>query len=1535
MHNSLQLNLRKRWPFLVLGGTLVVGVTYGSLRLEALVRSQLPGFLKDRLVAAVGRPVEYGALHVGLTGVWVENLRVPRLPNEPADPLIAKRLAVNPDWWHLITTGKVRITDVAVQSARIRVPETAAGQSAQPWTAHLVNLSRSGVERFRLRDASVQVLAAHSSRPAYAAEKVDTDLAVFPGRFAYHVNADRFEGGGLTLASLQATGTGNPEGIQVQTSNAVYQCGTLRAAGSLQADGNAAQLQLKVSNLPLSRLAAKIGIPAEWAMKGRVTGTVNVGARDNTLREVKGIVTVDRGSLTRDGGRFPWKHASAEIDWTPTGATFRALKVAGDQLSLDAEGKVTTAEGQPFTAGDFQVSGRVSAEKTEAVAKVAQALSFQKVLEGRWSAGSASLNFNARGKVADLDHAAAKGHLQVNGLRLRPVAEREALTVDRLEADLEKTASRVSVQNLVAQTEGLTLTGSLDQQDELPTRPGSFAAAGKVEVRDLKALRRIAPDAGLWEWIPVVSPGAGGTVSFRVAGDPAQPQQVRSSGDFALHNFRFSSSTPLPNSAVFFIPVQSASGRFRQEGRKLEVTGLEVQAQTFQAEGGSTVDFAAPEPTMTTTLHLTTDDWRGLPAMPADAFPELRGGRFEADLKTSGPYSQLAKAPVDGSFRLTDASYTPGRPDATPIPVKEFAAEFHWGDNVLQLPRLTVDTPILAGQAAGKIYPAGKKYRVAVDLNAHTEDAGLLGARFTPHLPMTGGTAKAALHLDGPVDELLTSDLSGTVEIAEVQVQRPVPELGLDAPKVESARLRFSRAGDRVEVQEAEVALPGTRLSLNGTSQAGALAATVAVKTDRWVAPAALSVSDGTLALNGKLTGDLHRLDSLAFDGNLSLDDAILRFEQPGVSVLGGAVRLQGAVRGNPARPETLTLDGAVSLANAQARLRDEKLGSVQGVLQLSLQGSGLLQDPRAWVRSGELRLEKGRITAASRPAQDLHSLAAQFVREGEGVRWSDATVVTDALRLQSAGTWSPAGYELDLSADVRQLASLGLALPKGIAAEGARTKAHLSGNAEGVRSVAGTAEVRNLQASLEGFPAQLFPEVSARYQYTGGQVQIEALNTANAAVTLRGKGTWSAEAHRLELTANSQQLGKLGVTLPEGFAVQSVKLDAVLSGTAAQPVSQASGTVVATGLKFPAGPSGPHALSNAGARFNLDGKTVHLAEITASGPAGQFTGSGTVSGTAYQLSLTSPGLDPALARWLVPGTITGGALSGTIKIAGNGKTPVASLAGTFNLANAVYAAPTELGLVGPAAPVRRFAGTYRWEGERVALTDVAIEGDLLQAHGSLAWTDGKGRVKAEIKTGDTGRVADYFPMLAGKLQGGTGTGQLDLTFTERGAEGGLDLLNQGGVLSLPEVPAEYAQHPVETASVQVSFQPGEMSLRNVKLRGPKGNLDGDGAWMENGAVTGQGKAWFTRSYTSKLLKPTGVGWLVKLLGVREIKSDFKLSGTANRVMLDAGITRSTLWKFAKGRLPRQFQEVAKGKAPLWEAEVAVAAQPVAPVATP
>jgi hypothetical protein len=115
-----------------------------------------------------------------------------------------------------------------------------------------------------------------------------------------------------------------------------------------------------------------------------------------------------------------------------------------------------------------------------------------------------------------------------------------------------------------------------------------------------------------------------------------------------------------------------------------------------------------------------------------------------------------------------------------------------------------------------------------------------------------------------------------------------------------------------------------------------------------------------------------------------------------------------------------------------------------------------------------------------------------------------------------------------------------------------------------------------------------------------------------------------------------------------------------------------------------------------------------------------------------------------------------------------------------------------------------------------------------------------------------------------------------------------------------------------------VGFEPGRTTFTGLSLRGPRGNLDADGAVTFAGDLTARGRAWLTDAATHALLKPTGFAWLVSLIGVRHLASDFTLRGDIHGARLQAAIVHTPLWHLAGPFIPRDLNNLAHGRTPLW-----------------
>lgn len=1488
---------RGRWPMIALTGAVVGAATVGFLRLQAEIRAQLPGILQARLEAALHRKVEIGTLHLTPLGISVDGVRVFRGASDREDPLVAKRLNVGVDWWTLATERRWQVSGVEAIDARVRLTQGATQATDKPWTQQLLALSDSGIGRFRVHNASLGLLPA-SGPSTWTAAGVTGELVLGSRQFHYDAQLKQLQTHEVQLASMHLVGTGDRDGVTLKEASAKYQGARVRAKGQLKAVRNEAAVTLQVDHLPLGRLATRLGIPADWAMHGSLTGEVTVDARDNALRTVRGNVDITRGSLIRSGGELPWNSAHARVDWTPALARLSDVKVLGNGVTLTANGEVALHPGQPFTAGEFQVAGNLSASDPHSVTQVADLLAFRQLLEGRWKAGSAVVRFQSRGVVDRLAQATSSGHIHVEGLNFQPVAGSETVTVQHLDADLERTGERLAFSEVKAKTDGMTVAGEAQLTNEKQGKPAEFLASGAVEVADLSSLRKAVPEASLWKWVPELSPTANGRLQFRLGGPVGSPSDLWSDGHFEVRDFRVGAHAPLPNGGVLSVPVQVASGDFRHAHRRLEVENLALSAQAFQSNGELSIDFTTDQPKLVTDLRVQAANWRDLPALPPNALPQLSNASFEGGLHITGSLKELAKSDVTGHFQLRDATYTAAREGAEPVPVRELAAQFRWAggataaERTLELPEIRLDSALLQAKATGTAVPLDGEYTLALDVDAQSSNAGQLAEQFAAPLRLAGGAASAQVKVNAPLRHLETATLAGSVALTDAEILKPVEPLGLASVELKSLKAAFSGQGPQWQVRELTLDAPGLQASATGQLYGSTVNADVHLKADRWNAPKSLPLSGGEVELAGKLSGDT-------------------------------------------ARPEALDFAGDVQLHGAHAAYRTAKLSLTGGTINATLHGEGAVSTPAQWMRSGEVVASGAQWSGAGVSSLKIERASTRFTQDAGQFQFTDTVLNAGDAHVAAVGQWSPQGHSAEITASARDLSTFGITLPEALRTGDFQLTGSLRGSAaKPVEAATGRLLLHEVRLTGAKLPAQSLTNVSSQFRFDGERVELNSLTGSGPAGTITGHGMWSRSGHQLSLVIAGSDVSRLGVALPEGIHIGGYRLQADMSGSGKQLVTAATGNLRLTDTRFNFGPVAPHHLDRIETALRLDGKRVLLSDFTAEGATGAFTGSGEIADHGFRLALTSPRTNPDLVRWLMPGELEGGSLAGTLVLAGNSSGQLQTAAGHFEFKDGAYSAPETMGLLGGSFPVARLGADYRWErhGEkgRTSLTGIAIDTALGTGTGSLAAADGVGTLTADLISGDTGRVADRWPVLYAHLRGGTGTGKLQVQFDGTGTRGTLAVNARGGTLLLPGEVPEYAQQPVTTMSGILDFAPGKLTFKDVRVRGPKANLDGSGVWIDGGEVSGAGKAWFSKSYTSKLIKPSGFGWLAKLFGLKEIKSDFTLSGTSEQVKLNASITRGLLWKIAKNQVPKEFQKIATGKSPLWVKPLVVAeAQPV------
>lgn len=321
------------------------------------------------------------------------------------------------------------------------------------------------------------------------------------------------------------------------------------------------------------------------------------------------------------------------------------------------------------------------------------------------------------------------------------------------------------------------------------------------------------------------------------------------------------------------------------------------------------------------------------------------------------------------------------------------------------------------------------------------------------------------------------------------------------------------------------------------------------------------------------------------------------------------------------------------------------------------------------------------------------------------------------------------------------------------------------------------------------------------------------------------------------------------------------------------------------------------------------------VSEAWMRGPSGQASASGQVQGSRFQIAIRGRDVDTELLRWIVPGTVEGGRVAGTLNVQGEGN-KVRHAYGHFDATMGWYRLPVELGLSTQRISVSYFGGDYHWTPERATVRNAVLRSELVNAEGTIAVVRKGARIRAELNSAQLGKVLDLWPACAGWLHGGQARAMLDINFGVSGTGGTLLLRSAGGALSLPSREMAFATVPVDRARLTLQFAPGVRTVTGLAVHGPTMDLEGDFSWKDDGKVFGQGRVTLSRAFTDRLI-PKGWHWLARLFGVRRLGSPFAIEGTTDRMVVHAGITRRWFWKFARAVVPRTVREMVSGRVPL------------------
>ncbi len=327
------------------------------------------------------------------------------------------------------------------------------------------------------------------------------------------------------------------------------------------------------------------------------------------------------------------------------------------------------------------------------------------------------------------------------------------------------------------------------------------------------------------------------------------------------------------------------------------------------------------------------------------------------------------------------------------------------------------------------------------------------------------------------------------------------------------------------------------------------------------------------------------------------------------------------------------------------------------------------------------------------------------------------------------------------------------------------------------------------------------------------------------------------------------------------------------------------------------------------------NGVRIALRDVRVESPLGSLAGHANITADKLRVSLTGTHVATEPLRWLVPGTVVGGTLEGSITFEGDLRDPVRNASGRFEVINARYVLPREADMSSRPISVARARGNFAIDAGRAAVTDLEIHSELGVARGEVRVGDADTAIRARVASNDVGRVLDLWPSLERIGHGGRGTGTVRATFDARGAHGSVEAHVDGGSVRIPNAPANVTSQPIARGDVRIAFSPTHLAIESLSLRGPRASMTASATWTYDGPVRGSGSVWLSRDYSHQLL--LGYNWLAGLCGMSVLQSGFTLTGTAERLLLNTTIAHSVLWSLGSSRIPRAARDVLSGRAPL------------------
>lgn len=936
---SGQRNWRKWTRVGLATGTVVLGVSVYVA--QDWARHQLPGYLTARLTQAMGRPVSVGQVSFWPPGVFtLRNLRVEQQDGEKAPPLVAPSVQAHVSWWNLLIHRRLLVTGLDVihphlaLTVDLRKPATTqANPTSQLLSFYGVGLRRVAVHK---GDADVTTILKTGEVQPVAARGLDFEVKLRPASLDYTVRADHWNGAGLEATRLLAQGRADGKSITVRRSRAEFRGGTLVANGTYVTEGSDVAMQVRVRDLPVGNLAPQLGIPKEWGVEGKLTGTVDVSARTGALQRAHGTVSVSPGAVAHSHATFPWNRASAEVDWKPEGAALRNINVQGDGIRLVGSADVGGTADQEFMKRPYRAEGTVEATKPEAVQSLAEVLAFGTPIRNRLAVGGATAAFHASGIVGNLAASRAQGHLSAHDVMVRPTTKSPALLVRSIEGDLDRYPTYLKVNNLKAAAEGVSGGGTLTVTPRRPGHPGTYQFAGQMDLTNLVTLQQQLAGAPYWQWLDPAGPTSRGRLTVQLTGSTTDPERVSGSGGFRLQNFGASLPTGKDN-ARWHAPIRELTGRLRVQNDQLALSEVRLRSDLFNASADGVIRDLSDKQEVTGSARLVSPRWQELPPLRGRIPAGLTGGTLALLLQAPekpplvAGASQAPRA-LNGTVVLAGAAYRAtagGR--VRNVAIQASDARFHYDGEKVTVSAYRLVTPEFRTSGSGVAMPEtavvrtaagkpGSAWRVRANGRLDATDAGELARWWSGQNTLQGGRLSATYAVDAPMSAPAGAVVTSRFRLTDAQPVLPAGTLPFAAgeAKIRSLTGLVRLQDGDVRFSNAVWQSPAFRVTGNGTVSRNILDATVKLATPEWRRLAGdlartLPVTGGELVVSGSLRGPVDKLRAAPIQGSVALRGARLVAMSAGLPVE-GKLDAKADTHGTLERLVNSDVDGSFSI---------------------------------------------------------------------------------------------------------------------------------------------------------------------------------------------------------------------------------------------------------------------------------------------------------------------------------------------------------------------------------------------------------------------------------------------------------------------------------------------------------------------------------------------------------------------------------------------------------------------------------------------